>query len=208
MRGSLSYRLRPFRVSDLVCSSGWASVCRVTGWAAFFYFALAFACAVGGLLARPSTWAIRSGRGGRGAVLLAGPEGFAGRCADRAGACLWPHVLGAAVGGPWPHRVVLSIGTVFTTAMIYTQLKTVPRWNTPVTPVLFLSLSLAGGALLAGQGSAALLLLLIAGIAQVIWWMQGDKALSESGTTLATATGLGAIGKVRSFEPRIPARLP
>lgn len=178
----------------------------VTGWAAFFYFALAFACAVGGLLASTfhlghperawraftqwrSSWLSREGVCAVAALVVFALYGFGL-------VFLGQHWMVLGLVGS-----VLAVGTVFTTAMIYTQLKTVPRWNTPVTPVLFLSLSLAGGALLAGQGSAALLLLMIAGIAQVIWWMQGDKALSESGTTLATATGLGAIGKVRSFEP-------
>ncbi|MEL7259614.1 MAG: DmsC/YnfH family molybdoenzyme membrane anchor subunit, partial [Pseudomonadota bacterium] len=96
---------------------------------------------------------------------------------------------------------MLCAGTVFTTSMIYAQLKTVPRWNSPLTSVLFLSLALAGGALLAGQTLIALVLLPIAAAAQVAWWFRGDKALAESGTNLATATGLGGIGAVRAFEP-------
>ncbi|MEO0678388.1 MAG: DmsC/YnfH family molybdoenzyme membrane anchor subunit, partial [Pseudomonadota bacterium] len=96
---------------------------------------------------------------------------------------------------------LLALGTVFTTAMIYTQLKTVPRWNTPLTPALFLSLSLAGGALLAGQLTAALALLIAAAAVQLAWWLQGYGALERSGTDLSTATGLGNIGSVRSFEP-------
>ena len=49
--------------------------------------------------------------------------------------------------------------------------------------------------------SYALILIPIAGVLQVLWWMQGDGAFSGSGTTLASATGLGSIGTVRAFEP-------
>jgi len=85
--------------------------------------------------------------------------------------------------------------------MIYAQLRTVPRWHTPLTPALLLAISLAGGALLTGQVSAALVLLPIAGVLQVLWWVRGDMALATSGTDMATATGLGGIGTVRAFEP-------
>jgi DMSO reductase anchor subunit len=36
---------------------------------------------------------------------------------------------------------------------------------------------------------------------QLITWTMGDKAFNASGTNMATATGLGSIGKVRAFEP-------
>ena len=49
--------------------------------------------------------------------------------------------------------------------------------------------------------SPAVILLLIAGAIQLLTWRFGDKRLSESGTTLATATQLGDIGTVRAFEP-------
>ena len=81
---------------------------------------------------------------------------------------------------------ILSVVTVFTTSMIYAQLKSIPRWNTKLTPAYFLSLSLAGGALLAGQITFCLLLLLISGIIQLLVWIKGDRALAFSGTTPAT----------------------
>ena len=96
---------------------------------------------------------------------------------------------------------IMSIVTVFTTSMIYAQLKSIPRWNTKLTPAYFLSLSLAGGALLAGQITFCLLLLLISGIIQLLVWIKGDRALALSGTTIESGTGLGAIGRVRAFEP-------
>ena len=96
---------------------------------------------------------------------------------------------------------ILSVVTVFTTSMIYAQLKSIPRWNTKLTPAYFLSLSLAGGALLAGQITFCLLLLLISGIIQLLVWIKGDRALAVSGTTIESGTGLGTIGRVRAFEP-------
>ena len=96
---------------------------------------------------------------------------------------------------------ILSVVTVFTTSMIYAQLKSIPRWNTKLTPAYFLSLSLAGGALLAGQITFCLLLLLISGIIQLLVWIRGDRALALSGTTIESGTGLGTIGRVRAFEP-------
>ena len=96
---------------------------------------------------------------------------------------------------------IMSIVTVFTTSMIYAQLKSIPRWNTKLTPAYFLSLSLAGGALLAGQITFCLLLLLISGIIQLLVWIKGDRALALSGTTIESGTGLGTIGRVRAFEP-------
>ncbi len=76
-----------------------------------------------------------------------------------------------------------------------------PRWHSPLTPALFLSLSVAGGALLAGQTDLAPWLLAGAGLVQLAVWRVGDGALARSGTTLASATGLGARGAVRAFEP-------
>jgi DMSO reductase anchor subunit len=85
--------------------------------------------------------------------------------------------------------------------MIYTQLRTVPRWNHWSTPVLFVVYSLAGGALLAGQVKLAILLLLALGALQGWVWQDGDTRFARSGSTIGTATGLGPQGSVRAFEP-------
>ena len=95
----------------------------------------------------------------------------------------------------------LSILTVFATSMIYAQLKTVPRWNHWSTPVLFLALSLGGGGLLAGQVGLAIGLLCLAGALQLFAWLSGDGRFHERGSDVGTATGLGARGIVRAFEP-------
>jgi DMSO reductase anchor subunit len=95
----------------------------------------------------------------------------------------------------------LALATVVATAMIYAQMKSVPRWRSPVTPVLFLLFALAGGALLAGAARPAPWLRAGLGLAQGAAWIHGDRRLAGSGTTLATATGLGAFGRLRLLEP-------
>ncbi len=95
---------------------------------------------------------------------------------------------------------ILCLITVFATSMIYAQMKSVPRWNHWTTCALFLLLSLAGGAILAGQSLAGLVLLILTGIAQIIVWTKGDERFTERGSTIETATQLGHIGKVRLFE--------
>ena len=178
----------------------------VTGWTAFAFFAIAYLLAVGGLMAstfhlgRPeralkaftqwrSSWLSREGWASVATLLVMALFGAGLVFADASWQPLG--LLGAA----------LALATVFATSMIYAQLRTVPRWKTPLTPALYLSISLAGGALLAGQVAMALVLLPVAAGMQVLWWARGDRALSESGTNLATATGLGSIGAVRAFEP-------
>ena len=81
------------------------------------------------------------------------------------------------------------------------QLKTVPRWNSGITPITFLTFSIAGGALLAGQISLALPLLALSGVIQIVSWISGDRAFAKSGTDLATATSLASNpNEIRSFE--------
>jgi len=178
----------------------------VTGWTAFAFFAIAYLLAVGGLLASTfhlghperaikaftqwkTSWLSREGWASVIALIVMALFGAGLVFANTR----WP-VLGL-VGA------VISLTAVFTTSMIYAQLKTIPRWNMPLTPVMFLSFSLAGGALLAGQTMPAIVLLLVAGMVQIAYWAKGDGALAGSRSTLATATGLGTIGTVRAFEP-------
>ena len=111
---------------------------------------------------------------------------------------------------------LISIGavlTVFTTAMIYTQLKTIPRWNTWMTPACYLLFSIAGGALLSASfgewqilgsypvAAVTLSLTLIAWVMKLFWWRNASTStLGARGTDTGTATGLGRIGKVKLFE--------
>jgi DMSO reductase anchor subunit len=177
-----------------------------SGVVAFVFFAIAYLLAVGGLIA--STFHL----GHPERALKAFSQwktswlSHEAICAVTALVLMAVYAVGAVffdqhwcvIGGI---GAVLSLATVFTTAMIYAQLKTVPRWNMPLTPLNFLSLSVAGGGLLAGQVTWALWLILLAGAIQLATWVIGDIRFAASCTTLATATQLGGIGTVRAFEP-------
>ncbi|UWQ20579.1 DmsC/YnfH family molybdoenzyme membrane anchor subunit [Jannaschia sp. W003] len=173
------------------------------GWVAFVFFLVAYALAVGGLLAATfhlknprnawkayrewrTSWLSREMWAAIAALLTMGLYAAALVFLDLHVAPLgW---LGAA----------LSMLTVFTTSMIYAQLRAVPRWNQPATPAMFLAYSLAGGALLAGQATLAGVLLLLAGAINVWHWWKGDRRFAEAGTTIRTATRLD--GTVTLFE--------
>ncbi len=178
----------------------------VSGWVAFVFFAIAYGLSVGGLMA--STFhlghperALKAFTQWKSSWLSR--EGW---CAVIALIVMGLYAIGVIfLGQRWSGLgwigALFSLATVFTTSMIYTQLKTIPRWNMKLTPALFLSFSLAGGALLAGQERVALVLLLIAALVQILYWRQGDRAFETSGTDMSTATGLTDRGAVRAFEP-------
>jgi len=178
----------------------------VTGWSAFWYFALGYALSVGGLvsstfhLGNPqrawrafsqwqTSWLSREGVLAVATLTIMGIYAF---CAVFLGQTLI--VLGI-IGA------ILALATVFATSMIYAQMKTVPRWNHWSTPALFMVLSIAGGALLTAHVLLAVILLAVAGLLQMASWTRGDTALAQSGSDIGTATGLGARGIVRAFEP-------
>ena len=177
----------------------------VTGWVSFVFFFLAYALAVGGLLASVahlanpknaikafsqwrSSWLSREGIAAVAALSVMAVFAIALIFFDTYLRLVG--VLGA----------LLCLTTVFTTSMIYTQLKTVPRWNMWTTPPIFMLHCLGGGALLAGQPRMAAVLLAILGALMVWAWIKGDEK-GRAGSTLETATGLGRIGKVRLLEP-------
>ncbi len=177
----------------------------VTGTNAFVFFTIAYLLAVGGLVASAfhlghperallaftqwrSSWLSREAWASVTTLVIMAVYGAGLVFADMAIAPLgW---LGAA----------LCLATVITTSMIYTQMKTVPRWHHWSTPALFIALSLGGGALLAGQIGFALPLLALGAALQLFCWWDGDTRLSRAPSTIETATGLGHIGTVRSFE--------
>jgi len=175
-----------------------------TGLSAFVFFAIAYALSVGGLISSTfhlghperawralsqwrSSWLSREGISAVLALIIMGIYAID---------LIFLQIHATALG---LIGAVLSLFTVFTTSMIYAQLDTVPRWKTPLTPALYLSLSMSGGALLSGRVNMAILLLVIAAIFQFIWWQRGDTALPEGGTDIGTATGLGERGTVRSM---------
>ncbi|WP_420407622.1 dimethyl sulfoxide reductase anchor subunit family protein [Hoeflea sp.] len=98
--------------------------------------------------------------------------------------------------------------TVFTTSMIYAQLKTVPQWRSRLTPPVYLGFALSSGWLLAASfgslGSAeiwGIALVACGWAAKWMWWTQAARTrLADAGSTPETATGLGFIGKVRLLE--------
>jgi len=94
---------------------------------------------------------------------------------------------------------VLSVLTIYCTSMIYTQLKTVPRWNDWTTPVNFLITALVGGSLIVPGLTHPLVLIAFAAWQFFVWW-HGDQRFGAAGHTLATATGLKG-GRIRAFEP-------
>lgn len=177
----------------------------VTGWVAFAFFAIAYLLAVGGLMA--STFHL-----GHPERAWKAFSQWRSSWLSREGICAVATLIVMAVYGAglvfletrWGLLgfvgAVLALGTVFTTSMIYGQLKTVPRWNIPLTPVLFLSFAVGGGALMAGQVTAAIGFLILAGVVQIAYWLTGDRAFAASGTSLTSATGL-SYGTVRAFEP-------
>ncbi|SEV90615.1 DMSO reductase anchor subunit [Aliiroseovarius sediminilitoris] len=182
----------------------------VTGGTAFAFFFIAYSLSCAGLLASTfhlgnkknavyalsqwrTSWLSREGIAAIVTLILfalvAVPRIFLG--AEMA--------ISGAIGS------MLAVVTVFTTSMIYAQLKTIPRWNQPLTPVLFLLHTLGGGALLAGEVKIAGWLLLALTLVLFAAWQVGDKRANARGTT-GDATGLVHLGEVRLLESGHTAR--
>lgn len=174
------------------------------GLAAFLHWALAYALATAGLVAstfhlgRPeralkafsqwrTSWLSREGWAAVAALLLLAPVALA----DIVG---WPLRWTCALPG-----AALAVLTVVCTAMIYAQLRSVPRWHTARTPALFLIFAATGGAILSGAPWAGWLALLL-GMVLAEAFVAGDGAFASAGQTTGTATGLEPFGRVRSFE--------
>ena len=177
----------------------------VEGWNAFFAFGLAYGLSVAGLISSTlhlghperalkaftqwrSSWLSREGVVSVAALLIMAPFAF-GRVflgVDLA-------ILGWIGAG-------LSLLTVLCTAMIYAQLKTVPRWNMALVPPLFMLFSIAGSGILVMQGWSLALMLVVLTVLQVAYWLLGDQKFAQAGHTMETATGLGRIGSVRLLE--------
>lgn len=179
---------------------------QATGWVAFWWFGFGYGLTLAGLslsafhLGHPeralkafSQW--RTSWLSREAVLAAAALLF-----------MAPHAAGLVffatpLKGFGILGAFLCLQTVLATAMIYAQLKTVPRWNHWLTPLLFLTASLTGGATLIGAPRLAQVLLAGLALVMVAYWLIGDTRLRESGSTIGSATGLGTRGSVRQLEP-------
>jgi DMSO reductase anchor subunit len=188
----------------------------VYGWTAFAWFFVAYALSVGGLLssvfhlANPknaiyamsqwqTSWLSREGLLAIVTLLV-----FAVFAIGRI-------FFGVALPVFGVVGAVLALVTVFSTSMIYTQLKTIPRWNMPLNPVLYLLYAIAGGALLTsaslpGQATVAGVLIILLTALQIAAWMMGDGRMAATGTDKGTATGLGQFGSVRLLESAHTAR--
>ena len=183
---------------------GWAALAP-SGWVAFFLWALGYGLAVGGLMASTfhlgnpknalkaftqwrTSWLSREAWASVATLLILAPMALS----DIFGLGL-SRVIGQ-VGGAF------ALVTVFTTAMIYTQIKAVPRWHHWLTPVMFLSFALAGGATLSGRAWAPVLLLGV-GIVLFALWRVGDGAFAKAGQTMGTATGLDQLGVPSVLDP-------
>jgi len=177
-----------------------------TGMGAFIWFTIAYSLAVGGLIA--STFHL-----GHPERAIKAFSQWKTSWLSREGICavfalIVMAIYAAALVFAGTHLALIgiiggiaSLGVVFTTSMIYAQMKTVPRWRHWTTPAMYLLLSIGGGALLSGQIYIAATLFVIGAVLQIFAWFSGDTRFKASGTTMETATGLGDIGKVRAFEP-------
>mgnify|MGYP001398822767 CR=1 FL=1 len=117
-------------------------------------------------------------------------------------------------GGAWAvaglAAAALAAATVYATSMIYRSLKPIQRWCNGWVPPNYLLLALMTGALLlhallaawAEAQPAVTVLTLAATVGAAIakhgYWRNIDRTSSAS--TPETATGLGALGKVRLLE--------
>jgi DMSO reductase anchor subunit len=110
--------------------------------------------------------------------------------------------------------VLAALGAAFTvycTGMIYASLKPIREWHQPLVPPVYLALALMTGALLlhlvlqlfgTPRGWAAALALLATALAFGLKsWYWTAIARPAQRPTPETATGLGALGRVRMLEP-------
>ncbi|MBL8585064.1 MAG: dimethyl sulfoxide reductase anchor subunit [Rhizobiaceae bacterium] len=127
---------------------------------------------------------------------------------------LWSAVA-AAWFGRWSPLAGLAgsamcLVTVFCTGMIYASLRAIDAWHTRLTPVCYVLFAVAGGLTLATSfaaiSGAPLSFLALASIlaqaaawwAKHLWWNRLDAQSARSSPE--TATGLGALGRVKLFE--------
>ena len=113
-----------------------------------------------------------------------------------------------------PMAVAAALGaaaTVYCTGMIYASLRPVAAWHQPLTTPVYLGFALMSGALgvhallaLFGAARMTIGILALAATAlafglKIAWWrkVKGRHAAA----TPESATGLGALGKVRGLDP-------
>jgi len=104
-----------------------------------------------------------------------------------------------------------ALMTLFSTGMIYASLRTIRQWHQPLTAPIYIALGLASGAVLLNlilrafgltpswPAWLALACLAAAGCLKWAYWRAIDGELRTH--TVAAATGIGHLGKVRPLEP-------
>ena len=123
------------------------------------------------------------------------------------------HIMGNKILWLGLTGAVLSTSTVFSTSMIYAQLPTVPRWNTLLTPIVFLICASSSGMLVFfsiveilhsehfNYSFIAIAVVCITSSFIYLHWKSFRKtSLEEAGSTPESATGLADWGKVRLLE--------
>ena len=203
----------------------WASLAHIfgllpgTSWIAFFALAMALLLITAGLLASTlhlghperaigafsqwrSSWLSREGVV---AVLTYVPSGLL--------ALIW--LFGIETGLASLLALLSAIGaalTVYCTGMIYGSLRTIRQWHTPLTPLIYLVLAAATGALLLallmalfGAISAWISGLVLVSMAVAAWvkttyWQQIDADPGKYTAEMATGLG-GPDGSVRPLDP-------
>lgn len=177
----------------------------VTGWPAFFHWGFGYGLAIAGLasstlhLHHPerawrafsqwrSSWLSREGVAAVATLLVLAPQALSD----------W---LEWGIGRGFGMVGAIGCGiTVFSTAMIYAQLKAVPRWNHWTIPAIYLAFAATGGLILIGAGIVAAAAAGILGILLIYGWKTGDQAFAKAGVSLGTATGLAKMGTPQVFE--------
>ena len=172
-----------------------------SGWVAFVLWGLGYGLAVAGLLASTfhlghperawrafsqwrTSWLSREAWAAVGTLLL-----------------LAPMALSDWLGLGWPRAIGVlgALGcavTVLCTAMIYAQIRAVPRWHDWVTPVLFAAFAITGGAILSGRAVLAAFACLGLAAVLLLAFRRGEGRFAAAGQTLATATGLPHVAGV------------
>jgi DMSO reductase anchor subunit len=171
----------------------------VPGIGGLVHWALAYGLAVAGLVAstfhlgRPeralraftqwrTSWLSREAWAAVAACLACAPVALA-------------QIFGLAVPG-WPGALLCAL-VVLCTAMIYAQIRAVPRWHSGWTVALFLSFAATGGMILLAHPLAPVAAL-ATGAVLVAAFRHGDGAFARVGQTMGSATGLA--GRVTVFE--------
>ncbi len=107
--------------------------------------------------------------------------------------------------------ILLALGTVYCTGMIYASLKTIRQWNHISVPYIYIILGLTTGSvvlkLLIGVfdiqntniTSIVITLLLLSFVTKIYYWRIIDN--QDTKYTAEDATGLGHLGKVRPLDP-------